>query len=162
MSEVLEILRNSGGTDVEIPTLEIRCSAWPTVYICAGFFDVTATLETGQTVTFIACGMDVSLPKNNNDGGQTLGVAIDNVTGEGQRLVDAANAAGVGIELVYRTFLESDLGAPAEAAIQLDVLDVTIEGPTISFTAGYFDLINAAWPRVKYTADFAPGLRYIT
>lgn len=162
MSEVLEILRNSGGTDVEIPTLELICSAWPSVFICAGFRDTVGRLEDGRVVTFIASGLDVSLPKNNNDGAQTLGVAIDNVTGEAQRLVDAANAAATGIRLVYRTFLESDLTAPAEEPIQLDVLEVSIEGPTVSFTAGYFDLINAAWPRVRYTADFAPGLRYIT
>lgn len=162
MSEVLEILRNSGGTDVEIPTLEIICSAWPSVFICAGFTDTTAVLEDDRTVTFIASGLDVSLPKNNNDGAQSLGVAVDNVTGEAQRLVDAANAAGVGIKLIYRTYLESDLSAPAEEPIQLDVLEVSIESSTVSFTAGYFDLINAAWPRVRYTADFAPGLRYIT
>lgn len=162
MSEVLEILRNSGGSDVEIPTLEIVCSAWPSVFICAGFTDTTAQLEDDRVVTFIASGLDVSLPKNNNDGAQSLGVAIDNVTGLAQSLVDAANAAGAGIELIYRTFLESDLTAPAEEPIRLDALDVSIEGPTVSFTAGYFDLINAAWPRVRYTADFAPGLRYIT
>lgn len=162
MSEVLEILRNSGGTDCEIPTLEIICSAWTPVFICAGFEDHTCTLEDARVVTFIASGLDVSLPKNNNDGSQSLGVAIDNVTGEAQKLVDAANAAGVGIQLIYRTYLESDKTAPAEMPIILDVIKVEIEGPTVSFTAGYFDLINSAWPRVRYTADFAPGLRYIT
>lgn len=162
MSEVLEILRNSGGTDCEIPTLEIICSAWPSVFICAGFEDHTCILEDLRSVTFLASGLDVSLPKNNNDGGQSLGVAIDNITGEAQKLVDAANDAGVGVQLVYRTYLESDKSAPAEMPIILDVMDVSIEGPTVSFTAGYFDLINSAWPRVRYTADFAPGLRYIT
>jgi len=162
LSEVLEILRNSGGTDCEIPTLEIICSVRSSIFICAGFEDHTCTLEDGRIVTFIASGLDASLPKNNNDGSQKLGIAIDNVTGEAQRLIDDANLAGVGIQLVYRTYLESDKSSPAEEPIILDVIDVTIEGPTVSFSAGYFDLINSAWPRVRYTADFAPGLRYIT
>ncbi len=163
MSTVLDILRASGGSDVEIPTLELICEAWAdSLFLCAGYFDLTATTEDGRLVTFQACGMDVSLPKTNNEGTQSLGIAIDNVTGEAQARADQANAAGKTITMIYRVFLESDLSAPAEHPLRLDALSAQIVGPTINFNGGYFNLIGTAWPRVRYTADKFPGLKYMT
>ncbi len=163
MSTVLDILRASGGSDVEIPTLELTCDAWAdSLFLCAGFDDLTATTEDFRVVTFQASGMDVSLPKANNDGTQSLGIAIDNVTGEAQRRVDQANDAGKKINMIYRVYLESDLSAPADNPLLLEALSAQISGPTINFTGGYFNLIGAAWPRTRYTATFAPGLKYMT
>lgn len=159
---ILDIVRASGGPDVEIPTLELTCPAWAaSVFICAGFDDQVCTLEDGRTVTFQAAGLDVSLPKKSNDGGQSLGVAIDNVRGDAQALVDQAKDAQALITLTYRSFLDSDHSAPADKPIRMQVLSVSIEGPKVQFTAGYFDLINTAWPRDRYTVDFAPGLAYL-
>lgn len=163
MSTILDILRASGGSDVEIPTLELTCTAWAdSLFLCAGFFDLTAVLEDARTVTFQACGMDVSLPKASNEGTQSLGIAIDNVTGEAQLRVDRANAAGAVINMTYRVFLESDLSQPAENPLRLEALSAQIVGPTINFTGGYFNLISAAWPRRRYTAKDFPGLKYMT
>jgi hypothetical protein len=160
---ILDIVRASGGDDVYIPTLELRCPAWAaSVFICAGFFDEVFTLEDGRTVTFTATGLDVTLPKKSNDAGQQLTVAIDNVLGDAQLLIDQAKDAQEVITLVYRAYLDSDHSAPAERPLQMSVLSASIEGPTIQFTAGYFDLINTAWPRRRYTANFAPGIKYIT
>lgn len=163
MSTVLDILRSSGGADCEIHTLEVTCSAWADpLLICNQFFDFTGTTEDGRTLTFIATAFDPSLPKRDNSGAQTLGVAIDNVTGEAQRRIDQANEAAAPIRMTLRTFLESDPSAPAEPPLYLDALAAEIEGPTIQFTAGYFDLIDTAWPRFRYTDEFSPGVKYIT
>ena len=163
MSTVLDILRASGGSDVEIPTLELTCEAWAdSLFLCAGFDDLTATTEDLRVVTFQASGMDVSLPKANNDGTQSLGIAIDNVTGEAQRRVDQANEAGKKINMIYRVYLESDLSSPADNPLLLEALSAQIAGPTINFTGGYFNLIGAAWPRRRYTAKDFPGLKYMT
>lgn len=159
----LNILRSSGGTDVEIPTIELRSTAWAdSLYLCSGFFDQTFTLETSQTVIFQALGLDAALPKQGNEANQVLGIAIDNVRGEAQKRLDLAKAAGAEVEMVYRVYLESDPSAPAERPMVLTALNFSARGATIEIQGGYFNLIGSAWPRFRYTSDWAPGIKYIT
>ena len=159
----LDILRSSGGTDVEIPTIELRSSAWAdSLFLCAGFFDQILTLEDGRVITFQASGLDATLPKKDNQGSQVLGVAIDNVRGEAQRRLDAAKAAGVKVFMTYRVYLESDPSAPAERPMDMEVLSFNAKGPTVELQGGYFNLIASAWPRFRYTTDFSPGIKYLT
>lgn len=163
MSTVLDVLRASGGTDCEVHTLEISSNAWPdSLLICDQFFDFTGTTEDGRTLTFTATAFDPSFPDKDNSGSQTLGIAVDNVTGESQRRIDTANEAGETISMTLRTYLASDPSAPAEPPYYLDALAAEIEGPTTQFTAGYFNLIDTAWPRRRYTQEFSPGVKYIT
>lgn len=159
----LDILRSSGGTDVEIPTIELTCSAWAdSLFLCAGFEDQTFTLEDGRIITFQALGLDATLPKKDNQGSQVIGVAIDNVRGEAQRRVDAAKAVGAKIKQTYRLYLDSDHSAPAERPMTMDVLSANATGATVELQGGYFNLIATAWPRFRYTTEFSPGIKYIT
>ncbi|MES2868954.1 MAG: DUF1833 family protein [Pseudomonadota bacterium] len=158
----LETLYASGGQAVIIPTLELFCTPWAApIYICQGFDDITATTEDGVTATFTAAGFAAALPKRDNSGNQTLTFAIDNVTGEAQKLIDQALDARAKIGLVFRIFLSTDFGAPAERPYRMTVLNGFMQGASVQLNAGYFDLINLAWPRRKYTLAFAPCLRYI-
>lgn len=159
----IDIARASGGTDVEIPTLELSSPAWPaSKFICGGFFDQVFTTEDGRTVTFEACGLDASLPKKGNEGNQVLGVSIDNVRGEAQRLLTEANRLSVGVTLTYRLYLDSDHSEPAERPFTMEVLSFNAKGSTVEIQAGYFNLIGLAWPRVRYTTQFSPGIKYLT
>lgn len=158
----LETLYASGGQAVIIPTLELFCTPWAApIYICQGFDDITATTEDGVTATFTAAGFAAALPKRDNSGNQALTFAIDNVTGEAQKLIDQALDARAKIGLVFRIFLSTDFGAPAERPYRMTVLNGFMQGASVQLNAGYFDLINLAWPRRKYTLAFAPCLRYI-
>lgn len=161
MSKLLEIVYASGGDDVIIPTLEIKHSAFSPIRTCAGYEDQTVTLETGETVTFTASGLDVSLPDRNASGQQNLNFAIENVTGVAQRAIDDALTQGGQIEVVYRTFLLSDLSTPAEPPLRMVLVSAEFEGATVQVTASYQDLIGYAWPRDRYTVQFAPGLKYL-
>lgn len=159
---VLDIVRASGGKDVVIPAVKLSCPAWASsMLVCAGFFDVTAGDENGQMVTYTACGLDVALPKKSNDGNQTFGMAVDNVRGDAQLLIDQAKEAQAEITTTLYLYLESDLSAPAEKPYVAKVLSANMEGPTVNLTLGYFDLINSAWPRDRYTLQFARGLAYL-
>lgn len=152
----------SGGPEVIIPTIELTCEAWAEpILICAGFEDQTVTDESDRTLTFIAAGIDVALPKKGNTGNQTLTFAIDNITGAAQQQIDAALEAEERVTLVYRTYLSSDLSAPAEPPLRMTVMGGTITGTQVQISAGYFDLIGTGWPRDLYTLQFAPGLRYL-
>lgn len=158
----IETLYASGGRAVIIPTLELFCTPWAApLYLCSGFDDIVATTEGGVTARFSATAFDAALPKRDNSGNQSLSFAIDNVTGEAQRLIDQALDARAKIGMVFRVFLSTDLSVPAEAPYRMTVLSGFMEGASVQLQAGYFDLINLAWPRRKYTLAFAPCLRYI-
>lgn len=158
---ILERVFASGGTEVVIPTLEITCSAWSApLLLCNGFENHTCTTEDARTLTFLAAGIAVALPKRNTAGTQVLTFAIDNVTGQAQQLVDQALESGARIYLTFRHYLSSDKSAPAETPLRFVVRDGSMEGSTLQVNAAFYDAINTAWPRRFYTASFAPGLRY--
>lgn len=157
---ILEQVYASGG-DVIISTIELSCAAWAApILICNGFEDQNVIDENGRALTFIAAGIDVALPEKGNRGSQMLTFAIDNVTGEAQAKIDAALEAEERVTLIFRTYLASDLTAPAETPYRMTVLGGDISGSAVQIQAGFFDMIGVAWPRDLYTTNFAPGLRY--
>lgn len=160
---VLERVYASGGPEVAVATLELSCDAWAdSLLLCQGFEDQVFTTEDARTLTFQAAGIDVAIPKRDNSGAQTVGFAIDNVTGEAQQRIDAALEAGAQVFLTLRIFLDTDRSAPAEPPYRMVVKSGRCSGTTVEVTAGYYDLINTGWPRDVYTTTFAPGLKYIS
>lgn len=158
---ILERVFASGGNEVVIPTLEITCAAWESaILLCNGYEDHTCITEDARTLTFQAAGIAVALPKRDTSGTQKLTFGIDNVTGEAQRLIDQALEAGEMVHLTFRHYLSTDKSAPAENPLKFVVKGGEMEGSMLRVVASFFDLINTAWPRAFYTADFAPGLKY--
>lgn len=159
---ILSRLYASSGPEVQIHTLHLECPAWAEpILICNGFADQECTLETAETVTFVAAGIDVSLPEKSNRGGASLIFAIDNVLGEAQQRIDEAVESGATVFLTYRVFLDTDKSAPASSPLRLIVRGGVINKGTVQLQAAFFDLINTRWPRDLYTAEFAPGLLYL-
>lgn len=158
---VLEQVYASGG-DVVIETLELNCAAWDVpLYLCNGFEDHICVTEAGVTVTFLAAAIQVALPKRTNQGDQVLTFTIDNITGEAQQLVDEALDAEARVNIIYRAYLASDKTQPAENPYRMVVRGGVMQGTAVQVNAGFFDLINTAWPRDLYTTEFAPGLKYL-
>ena len=158
---ILEQVYASGG-DTIIYTLELACTAWDApILLCEGFEDQHCITEDGRPLTFMASGIAVALPKKTNSGAQNLTFAIDNVTGEAQRKIDAALEAEKKVFITLRTYLDSDRTAPAENPYRAVVLGGKIKGASVQITAGFFDVINTAFPRDLYTVNFAPGIRYL-
>ena len=164
MSQILAEV-NAGANerlDAIIRTLELTCSAWTEpVFICNGFDDITAVTEDLRTVTFIAANIDIALAAKNNKGNQTLAFAVDNTTGEVSQRIDQAIAANARVTAIYRTYLNTNLSAPAEKPYVLTVLGGTLQGQEAQLETGYFNMIGVAWPRALYTVNYAPALRYI-
>jgi hypothetical protein len=158
---ILNTIYASGG-DVIIPTLELTCAAWDApLLLCRGYEDHTCTTEDDRTLTFLASAIDVALPAKDNRGAQNLNFAIDNVTGEAQRLIDQALEAEERVILTYREFLASDKSTPAAPPFIFTVLSGRMVGSSVQITAGFFNAIGTAWPRDLYTTEFAPGIKYL-
>lgn len=162
MATLDEVYASAPDGEVILRTLEITCPAWAdAIYICNGFTDTTVVTEDFRTLTFIAANIDIALAKKNNKGNQTLAFSVDNTTGEAQRKIDQALDADARVTAIYRTYLLSNLTAPAERPYTLTILGGTLESNVAQLQCGFFDLIGTAWPRDLYTVNFVPGLKYL-
>lgn len=145
-----------------IDTIELACPAWAeSMYIVKGYEDMTLGLDGVTFKDFMAAPIAIALPKKNNQGNQTLNFAIDNVTGQAQRLIDTALEASARITLTFRRYLNTDLTTPSEKPFYATVLSGSVTGTTVQIEAGFQDILNYAWPRELYTSVFAPGLKYL-
>lgn len=163
MSDLINRVYASGGTEVIIDTLELSCAAWDSPQrIVRSFEDMTLGLEDGTTqAVFIAAPITIAYPKKSNSPTQTINFAIDNVTGEAQRLLDAAIEAQERISIVFRRYLSVDRTMPSEKPLYATVLSGSVKGTTVQVQAGFYDLLDYAYPRDTYTVEFAPGIQYL-
>lgn len=162
MSTLIERVYASAGSEVIIDTIELACPAWTeSIYIVKGYEDMTLGLDGVVYKTFMAAPIAIALPKKSNQGAQTLNFAIDNVTGQAQRLIDTAIESEKRIRLTFRRYLNTDLTQPSENPFYATVLGGNVSGTTVQIEAGFVDALNYAWPRKLYnTIDF-PGLKYL-
>lgn len=165
MSELMETVCASAPAGiVRIATLELIHPEFENgghIYLCVGFDNITATLETGEVVEFIACGMDVALPAKNATGRQDLGFAIDNVLGRAYRNIRAALETSQPMELIHRTYLSTNLTELYEPPNRATITEGEMSGGTLNINASYFDLINYLFCRDTYDLNRFPGLAYI-
>lgn len=152
---ILKRLYASAGPEIIYTTLEIT-DGITTYWLLQGMEDLVLG---GQLYTGI--GIGVALPKRNASGMQDLSFAIDNTTGEVGRLLREALSAGRQMTVTLRQFTSDDVSAPATTPITFQVKTGSINNSTAQITAGYFDLLNTAWPRRLYELDTYRGLTYL-
>jgi len=165
MATPLHVFWNSGGDDAEVLALELRCDAWPEPLRLIAAYDhepIILGLEDGSSAAFEPSAIDWARAKSDTSGFQRLTFAIDNVRGDAQRLIDTANEAEARITMIARTYLSSDLTAPAERPHHMTVFSAGMERTAVRIEAGFYDMLNRAWPPRNwyYTADRFPGLKH--
>lgn len=158
---ILERLYASGGAEVEHETLAISVGE-RTHYLTKGWEDVTAVLETGQTVVFKACGMDVAKPSRNADGVQDLRFALSNIDGVVSTAIRAALAARLDMTVTLRVYLSNDLLAPVKRPLSMVIKGGQWSATEVQITAGFMNILDTAWPRDRFNLTNHPGLRYIS
>ncbi|HHT5691187.1 TPA: DUF1833 family protein [Raoultella ornithinolytica] len=156
---ILNRLYASSGSEVIIETLQITVGS-DVHYLCQGYEDITATTESGNTVTFTACAIDIALPARNADGTQDLKFALCNVDGVVSTTIRNALANRLPASLTYRSFISTDLAAPAAVPYTLKIKSGYWTATEVQITAGYMNVLDTAWPRNRYTLNYFPGLRY--
>lgn len=161
MSLIETVYASAPSDQVILRTIEILVPGEDPIRVVSAYDDLIATLETGETVTFQAGPFESMEPKKNTNGQQNLTFGIANVMGEVQKAVDAAIESGAEVPVNYRVFLSGDLSVPAAKPYKMTLRGGTLEGLMAQIEAGYFDLLNHAWPRRRYVASEFPGLRYM-
>ena len=158
---VLNRLYASSGVEVLIDTLQINVGS-EVFYLCKGYEDITATIESGKQVTFVACGIDVALPARNSDGTQDLKFAISNVDGLVSTAIRKALNALSRATVTYRQYISNALTAPSSTPYTMAIKSGQWTSLQVQITAGYMNWLDSAWPRYRYTLPNHPGLRYIS
>lgn len=158
---ILEVVYASAPTDSKlIHTLEISTPGLEPIRICQGYDNYLLGVD-GQMVPFEAGAIELSLPARNASGQQTLRFGIAGVNERAQREVDRALENGQIVTLVCRTYLESDITAPAERPYVMTLNGGQFEDGQFMADGSYYDLLNTAWPRERYTAETAPGIQWL-
>lgn len=143
-----------------IRTLEIRINGEEPLRICQGYEDQWLMAD-GVLRKFTAGALDVELPAENDSGNQTLSFGFAGANGIANNYVHKALASDDVAIMVYREYLNTDRTAPARKPYTMTVKGGAFEGPNVVFEGGYYDLLNSAWPRDRYTSITAPGVQYL-
>lgn len=158
---ILKTVYASAPTDeLILLTIEIALTGSTTLRFVQGFEDQILGVN-GVMQKFIAASISIGLPNHDTSGQQTLRFAIGGVNSTIQRYIDTALEANKPITLTFREYLESDKSEPARQPYVMLVSGGQLEGDEAQFEASYYDLLNTAWPRERYTEETAPGIKYL-
>lgn len=158
---ILAAVYASAPTDqVIIVTLEIRVPGKEPLRLCDGFEDQWLFVD-GTPHLFQAGPLSISLPSKNATGQQTLKFGFEGVSGIAQEYVDAALESDGTSTMICREYLLSDRSAPAKQPYIMTIVGGSFEGTQAAFEGSFYDLLNSAWPRERYTVISAPGIQYL-
>lgn len=145
----------AGAGSLPLVTLEINNSSLGALRFVLAYEDMTLG---GQLYT--ASAFTAQMPARTDSGFSDLSFGVCGVSGEVFRYLTAVIAAGT------KTAVTLSQWRPDPPRDRLYVLTLTMTGGQITreactFTAGFGDMVNLAFPRKRYTAEFAPGLKYV-
>ena len=162
ISTVLKTVYVSAPTNNSIiSTLDIELPGNQHIRLLNGFEEMMLGVD-GQLQLFEPCGMDISLPAKNSSGNQSLNFSVGVLNDEEvSKMVAAALDEGQPVYVTYREYLESDHSAPASAPVRMNLLGGEFNDDSLGIEASYYDLLNTAWPRERYTLLNAPGTKYL-
>lgn len=143
-----------------IRTLEIRIPGEDPIRICQGYIDQWLMAD-GALVKFQAGSLNISLPSENDTGNQKLSFGVSGVNGIANEYVLKALETNAISTMIYREYLSTDKTAPARKPYTMTIKGGAFEGPNVMFEGGYYDVLNSAWPRDRYTSETAPGVQYL-
>ena len=141
-------------------TLELHLSPEHVLRVVQGFENQMLAVD-GVYHEFTAAAISVALPSSNTRGQQTLRFSIGGVNHLAQKYIDEALEHSTPITLIYREYLESDKSVPARQPYVMNLSGLQLEGDGAQIEASYWDILNYAWPRQRYTEETAPGIKYL-
>lgn len=160
MTALAVVYASAPASEVIIPTLEILIPGLDPLRVAGDYEDHNLGID-GVLQFFEAGPLSVALPSMDTTGQQTLKFGVSGVSGRAQQYVDAALASDGISTMIYREYLAGDPSAPAQRPFTMTIVGGSFQGADAVFEGSYYDLLNAAWPRERYTQDTAPGIRYL-
>lgn len=144
---------------VALETLQIDHSSFPfPIRLVCDYQDLTATLETGETVTFVRFAYEIQRAEVNAQGVPEVSINIDNASAEIARALDLIADSPDSIPVTMRTFRSDDLSAPAGRNLPGEVIDIQITDLRVTLRIAFGQIANLPFPSELYTPKRFPGL----
>lgn len=160
MATLQEVYASKGDIRL-IEAVQINSTAWDSIYLVRAFRDFELYVpEEGRFVLHQEASIGVTKPSRDNRGNQTVQFVVDNVLGEVRKRIQMAFDANAKVELQIRTYLETDLSAPASRTLTADVKAVEIVRTEARIEAGFFSIYDTNFNRITYNSLTAPALQY--
>ncbi len=147
-------------TKVIVYTLEIRQEGvQDPIFLVRSRRELVASDENGVQCIFEPCGFQFSLPPSNEEGFQSLNIAIDNVGRRVMDFVSTAMSSPVPVKVIFRPYLSDDLTQPQmNPPLMLYLKDIKITATSVVGRATFMDVVNKKFPAELYTRDRFPSL----
>lgn len=163
LSQALQEAYASAQTEVEVlDVVELRYGTTSLV-LCKGNSSRYVVIDGASVLARPYPFKMQGRPHVDASGGATMTLSVENVQGQVFTFIQAARQANTPVYLFVRTYLVSPSGAVSEQQnardIKLTVTEAkaTLEG--VSITAAASNVVNKAFPNVRYTYTAFPGLR---
>lgn len=157
----LKLASNPEG-QMDFETVEITHSLLPQRYLLViGTTDLTATLETGEVVTFLGVPMEIQEGGNNNDMDQQASFTLPDI---GNELDDAMEKIPLDDEespvFTFRSFVSTDLSYPARGPVTYDLQSLSQSKGVFTADVGV-PRLNERQTGILMTPQVIPLLRGI-
>ncbi|GAA4650480.1 hypothetical protein GCM10023116_27630 [Kistimonas scapharcae] len=147
---------------VQLCTIELNHPAFTEpLYAVRDNQDLTAQLEDGSTVTFIALGFELKRQPVDKEPDPTITLKVDNITGKLSPYLEAASRSGQETKLTFRVYLydaDDESVTLISDPMTMAVRNASGSMTSVNITAGFINPANLKFPREKFTADRFPGL----
>lgn len=148
--------------DARLFLMQLDCAAWSEpVRLALSSRDETVALPGGEEATFVTSGLTINLPSQELSGTQDLAFGIGGITVEVLEKVDASLDAGESVTVTLLVYTQINRSTPQKTPLTLEVISVKATSLTVEGAARARDIINAAFPRLRYTLSNTPGLKYL-
>ena len=144
----------ASGGQLPLVTLEINNSEIGTLRFILAYEDKQISGN-----TYKASAFTVQLPERSDSGFSDLSFSICGVNGECYRYIRQALASGVPTYLTLTQY--HPVSGAAVYELTLTVTGGQITRERADFTASFCDMLNTEFPKLRYTAYNAPGLKYV-
>ena len=158
--------------EVLLDTLEFRHASFVTAGLAyavrvvndhqdlQAFLEVSAPLDPGAEVTFIATRFSIARPSESDSASTPeIEITIDNVSQALVPYLDAVKESRDPIEVTWRPYLPSDLTAPhMDPPLTLFIRSVSMDMSRVVAKAGFGNMANKRFPGVEYLSSTHPGL----
>lgn len=122
------------------------------------YADLTATLETGETVTFIRFAFESVGAEVNAQGLPEVVVTVDGASSEIANAMDQLAGSADALTVTLRSFRSDDLSAPAGRNVPGEVRNISVEDVRVTLRIGFGEIANRPFPSELYTPRRFPGL----
>lgn len=160
MATLAEVYATRGDIRL-VESVQINCAAWSSFYLVRAYHDMLLYVpEEGRFVLHQAASIGVTKPSRDNRANQTIQFVIDNTTQVVRKHIREAYKDGEKVDIQIRSYLETDLSAPASRTLSADVKSAEIVGTEARLEAGFFSIYDTNFNRITYNSKTAPALIY--